>query len=165
MKTLATLIGFTLVATAALAQPLPRHPGRAVEEGQILSQFFQIRATRIQQCLGLSDDRSRALAERWGRWDREVMDRLRRMNEARQGFNQVLLGAETDEVKNAKLKPLLEQFLHLRAQQEDAKRRFEEEVMANLTPIQKVRLIILVEDLQPKLRGLLRDSRGRGGRY
>lgn len=157
----------TLLGAPLLVQPGPpaRQPGKAAEEGQILGQFFQIRAARLQQSLGLSEDRARSLAERWGRWDREVMARLRQMNEVRHQFNQVLLGSEGEDEKNARLKPLLEQFFALRKQQEDAKRRFEEEILVNLTPAQKVRLIILMEDLQPKLRGMLRESRGRGGRY
>jgi hypothetical protein len=152
-----------LALTAALlAQPGPRPP---LQDGPVLTQFFQIRSARIQQSLGLPEDRARALAERWGRWDREVMDRLRLMNEVRGQFSQVLLAAVTEDDKNARLKPLLERFLELRRQQEDARRKFEEEILVGLTPAQKVRLIILVEELQPKLRGLLRESRGRGGRY
>jgi hypothetical protein len=149
------------LSTTLLAQPSPR-PSL---DGPILTQFFQIRCARIQQSLGLPEDRARVLADRWGRWDREVMDRLRQINEVRGQFNQVLLGVVSEEEKNARLKPLLERFLELRRQQEDAKRRFEEEILVGLTPAQKVRLIVLMEDLQPKLRGLLRESRERGGRY
>jgi hypothetical protein len=149
------------LSTTLLAQPGPRPS----PDGPILTQFFQIRSARIQQSLGLPEDRARVLAERWGRWDREVMDRLRQMNEVRGQFKQVLLASVSEEEKNARLKPLLERFLDLRRQQEDAKRRFEEEILVGLTPAQKVRLIVLVEDLQPKLRDLLRESRGRGGRY
>ena len=87
------------------------------------------------------------------------------MNEIRQQFNPVLLGSDPEEVKNAKLKPLLEQFLALRRHQAQAKRRFEEEILANLSPAQKVRLIVLMEDLQPRLRGLFREQRERGGWY
>ena len=154
-------------AWALLAQPAapPRPPGQVLREGQLLSQCFQIRSARIQASLGLSEDRARALAERWGGWDREVLEQLRQMNEIRQQFNPVLLGSDPEEVKNAKLKPLLEQFLALRRHQAQAKRRFEEEILANLSPAQKVRLIVLMEDLQPRLRGLFREQRERGGRY
>jgi hypothetical protein len=151
-----------LLAQSGQGERVP--PGKPGPEGHILAQFFQLRVTGIQQSLGLPEDRARGLAERWGRWDREVMDRLRQMNQIRQQLHQVLMGAGSEEEKNAKLKPLLDQFLGLRRQQEDAKRRFEDDILVNLTPAQKARLIILVEDLQPRLRNLLREHRERGAR-
>ena len=151
-----------LVATALLGQPASGqrpHPDHALEEGQILSQCFQPRVAAIQQTLGFPEDRARALAERWLHWDREGLERMRQLGQLRHQCTQVLLGAGSEEQKNAAIKPLLEAFLLLRRQREEAKGRFETEILANLSPAQKVRLIILVEDQQGKLRGLLHEHR------
>ena len=154
------MLAFATVLTAQ--EPVPP-PGRAAAEGHLLAQFYQLRVTRIQQTLGISEDRARALAERWGRWDRDLMERGRQMMQLRAQFNQVLLGAGTEDEKSAKVKPLIDQFLDLRQQQEDAKHRFEAEILKSLTPAQQARMIILVEDIQSRIRETLRDARRGGG--
>ncbi|MGA2081293.1 MAG: hypothetical protein ABSH53_11860 [Holophaga sp.] len=160
------LILLPLLATALLAQPAPPpQAGKAVQEGQILSQFYAMRVARIQESLGLPEDRARALAERWGRWDREMMDRGRQMFQLRSQFNQVLLGAGSEEDKNARVRPLVDKFMDLRRQQEDAKRKFETEILQTLTPAQQARMIILVEDIQGRIRETLREARRNGGRF
>jgi len=155
-----------LTASLAAQQEPPAQPpaGKAAQEGHILAQFYQLRVSRIQQSLGLSEDRARALAERWGRWDRELMDRGRQMLQLRAQFNQILVGAGSEDDKNAKVKPLVDQFLELRQQQEDAKHRFEAEILKSLTPAQQARMILLVEDIQSRIRETLRDARKGGGR-
>ena len=152
--------------------PPPGHtgagqPARAAQEGQIMAQFFQLRVGRIQQSLGLPDDRARALAERWGRWDRDFIDRGRQMLQVRGQFNQILMGSGSEEEKSAKVKPLLDQFLDLRQQQEDGKRRFEGDILKTLSPAQQARMILLVEDIQGKIRETLREARhaAGGGRF
>jgi len=158
---------FALTASLAAQQepPAAPQPGKSAQEGHILAQFYQLRVGRIQQSLGLSEDRARALAERWGRWDRELMDRGRQMLQLRAQFNQILVGAGTEEDKNAKVKPLVDQFLDLRQQQEDAKHRFEAEILKSLTPAQQARMILLVEDIQSRIRETLRDARKGGGKF
>ena len=155
------LLMFALAATLSAQQEPP--PGRGAAEGHILAQFFQLRVARIQQSLGLTEDRARAMAERWGRWDRDLMERGRQMMQLRAQFNQVLLGAGSEDEKSAKVKPLVDQFLELRQQQEDAKHRFEAEILKSLTPAQQARMIILVEDIQSRIRETLRDARRGGG--
>jgi hypothetical protein len=160
------LLLLALATALGAAQPFPRpaHPERSVPEGQILAQYFQIRAGRIQQSLGLSEDRSRALAERWGRWDRVVMDRGGQMAGLRLRFNQILLGPGLEEDKCLRVKPFLDQFLTLRRQQEEDRRRFEEDILAGLSPAQQARMIVLMEDIQTRLREALREARARGPR-
>ena len=152
-------------ATVLAAQEPAPPPGRAAAEGHLLAQFYQLRVTRIQQTLGISEDRAKALAERWGRWDREFIGRSRQMVQLRGQLNLILLGAGPEDEKNAKVKPLVDQFLDLRQQQEAAKRQFETEILKSLTPAQQARMILLVEDIQGKIRDTLREARKGGGRF
>lgn len=156
------------LATALTAQepvPPPPLPGRSAQEASILSQLYQVRVARIQQCLGLSEDRSKALAERWGRWDKDFIGRARQMVQLRSQFNQILMGAGPEDDKNARVKPLVDQFLDLRQQQEDAKRRFEGDILKTLSPAQQARMILLVEDIQSRIRETLREARRNGGKF
>jgi hypothetical protein len=157
------MFAFTAVLSAQQEPPSGPPPGRAAAEGHILAQFYQLRVARIQASLGLPEDRARAMAERWGRWDRDLMERGRQMMLLRAQFNQVLLGAGSEDDKCAKVRPLVDQFLELRQQQEDAKHRFEAEILKSLTPAQQARMIILVEDIQGRIRETLREARRNGG--
>lgn len=160
---------FLLLALAATltAQQEPGQgalPGKSVQEGRILAQFYQMRVARIQQTLGISEDRAKVLAERWGRWERGFMDRGQQMNQLRTTFSQILIMAGSEEEKNSKIRTLVERFLALRAQQEEAKHQFEADILQNLTPVQQARMILLVEDIQTRIRETLRESRRQGGR-
>jgi len=155
------------LATSLAAQQGPGagpQPGRAFQEGQLLAQFYELRVNRIRQSLGLPEDRARALAERWGGWDREFMERGRQMVQLRAQFNQLLLGPGSEDEKNAKARPLLDRFMELRRQQEEGKRRFEADILQGLPPAQQVRMILLVEDIQGRIRETLREARRSGGR-
>ena len=151
-------------APASPAPALPA-PGKVAQEGHILAQFYQMRVTRIQQTLGISEARAKALAERWGRWDRDFIGRARQMMQLRSQLNQILVSPASEEDKCAKVKPLVEQFLDLRQQQEDAKHKFEAEMLKSLTPAQQARMILLVEDIQTRIRETLREARRGGGRF
>ena len=161
------LLMLTLTTALAAQQepPTAPPPGKAAQEGHIFAQFYQLRVARIQQSLGVSEDRAKALAERWGRWDRDLMERGRQMIQLRSQFNQILVGAGSEDEKNARVKPLVDQFMDLRQQQEDAKHRFEVEILKTLTPAQQARMILLVEDIQARIRDTLRDARKGGGRF
>ena len=155
------------VSAALVAQQEPPQgppPGRADQEGHFKALFYQMRVARIQQSVGLPEDRAKALAERWGRWDRDFIDRGRQMLQLRAQFNQILIGPGTEDEKGAKLKPLVEQFLALRQQQDKAKRQFEEDILQTLSPAQQARMIMLVEDIQNRIRDTLREARRSGGR-
>jgi hypothetical protein len=155
------------LATTLVAQQEPgvgAGGGRGLPEGPIMAQIYQMRVNRIQQSLGLPEDRAKILAERWARWDREFIDRAKQLGQLRQQFNQTLLGPGSEDEKSARLRPLLDQFMALRQQQEDAKRRFETDILQPLTPAQQARMILLVEDLQSRIRQTLRESRVGAGR-
>ncbi len=159
------LIPFLAATLAAQQGPgAGPQPGRAAKEAQLLAQFYELRVNRIRQSLGLPEDRARALAERWGNWDREFMDRGRQMMQLRAQFNQILMGPGNEDEKNARAKPLLDRFMDLRHQQEDSKRRFEVDILQGLPPAQQVRMILLVEDIQSRIRETLREARRGGGR-
>ena len=51
-------------------------------QGPVLIQLHQIRTQRIQQTLGVSEDRARAIADRWTRFDQDSMERHRQMRAA-----------------------------------------------------------------------------------
>jgi hypothetical protein len=164
MKRLMLMLALGTALSARQEPPAPPQPGRAVHDGQFLAKFQELRVTRIQQALGLPEDRARALAERWELWDRGFMDHGRQMMELRRQFNEILKAPGSEEEKNARIKPLLDKFLDLRRQQEDNKRRFEADILQSLSPAQQVRMILLVEDVQSKIREFLREARRGGGR-
>lgn len=143
--------------------PRPRRLERMQENGVLGQRLLHLRTNRIQEVLGLPEDRARAIAERWDRYDRDFMERARRLGELRGRFNQILIGPGNEDEKNAKVRPLLDQFMDLRRQQIDLKKGFEDDIRAQLSPAQQVRLIILVDELQQRIREALKESLG-GGR-
>jgi len=165
MKMVMLLMGLPL-----LAQQVPRprpHPPRP-EGGRTMAQnphfmakIYQVRVSRIQQVLGIPEDRARLVAERWARWDQEHMDRGQKAAELRRQFNEILMGPEKEEEKSAKLKPLVDLFVALRTQQEAGRKQFEEDVRAGLTPAQQARLILVMDEIQQRLRDALREAQGR----
>jgi hypothetical protein len=132
-----------------------------VQDSRFMARLFHIRAVRIQQVLCLPEDRSRALAERWGRWDREHLERGQQAMELRAQFNQILMGPEREEEKNLRLKPLMDQFIAVRQLQDAGRKQFEEDIRAGLTPAQQARLILVMEEIQQKLREGLKAVQGR----
>jgi len=150
---------FCLLLAASLSAQGGPGMGRGHFRSQLMNQLSQIRAQRIQQTLGIPHDQARDIAERWGRFDQELMERQRQIRHLRLQVNGVLLGPGSDDEKNARLRPLLAQFSSLRRQQHDLRLSFESEIMGSLPPVQQARLIILVEDLQKNLREAVRSGR------
>lgn len=155
----------TLVAAPASAQ----QGGRQRREGQFQNNgqpseaaaapwLMQLRTQRITQTLQVPEDQARAIAKRWSQFDGDFISRARQMAQLRGRFNQILIGPGAEDEKNAKLKPLLEQFMDLRRQQLELKNRFEDDVRGGLSPAQQVRLILLVDDLQKTIREGIRDA-------
>lgn len=144
----------------APAQGLPERPRRMerAEAAAAAPMLMRVRMNRLQESLNLPDDRAKAIAERWARFDAEFMTRARELGRLRGRFNEILLGPGTEEDKNARLKPLLEQFVDLRKQEVELKIRFEDEVRAGLSPAQQVRLIILVDDLTRQIREGIKEA-------
>jgi len=99
------------------------------------------------------------MADRWGQFDREALERHRELRQIKQQINGILVGPGSDGEKSAKLRPLLDQFTRLRTQQQEKRQAFESEIVAPLTPVQRARMVFLVEDLQKSLREALREGR------
>jgi hypothetical protein len=127
-------------------------------EGPIAVRLYQMRMSRIQQTLGLSEDRARVIVDRWKQYDREFVESASRINPLRHSFDEILRSPTSEEEKNTRLKPLLDQFLILHTQQDQSRHRFEDDIRANLSTAQQVRLILLVEDMHQELGETLREA-------
>lgn len=154
-----------LLLTALLAQqpmrsvPPPetgQDPGEAQPDPRPLLRF---RAERLRTGLGLAPAQADAIAQRWGRFDQEHFQRQRQIAALRLRFNDILMGPEPEDRKSVLIKPLLDQFMALRDQQIDAKRRFEEDIRKDLSPAQQARLVLMVDDLNKKVLDALRERR------
>jgi hypothetical protein len=133
-------------------------PGHAqVEEARPLARF---RMDQLQQSVGLPEAQARSVVERWSRFDLEQFEKIKQIQQVRRRFNDILLGPGTEEDKNARVRPLLDQFLELRRQQADLKLKFEEDIRAKLSPAQQVRLILHVEEMQRRVAEAFREGFG-----
>ncbi len=144
--------------------PHPEPPGMkpGPARDRVMARISQIRAERLQQSLGLPEDKAKAIAARWQQLDLDGMDYRQRMRQIRQRVNDTLMGPGSEEDKNAKLRPMLEEHTNLRARQHNSRQKFEDEIRASLTPAQQGRLILLMEDLQHTIQEALRGQRGQG---
>jgi hypothetical protein len=124
-------------------------PGHAQVEGE--RPLARFRMDQLQQSVGLPEPQARSVAERWSRYDLEQFEKTKQIQQVRRRFNDILLGPGVEEEKNARVRPLLEQFLELRRQQAELKLKFEEDIRAKLSPAQQVRLILHVEEMQRRV--------------
>jgi len=131
-------------------------PGQAQAEDE--RPLARYRLEQLQQSVGLPEDQARTVVERWSRYDREQFDKTQQIHQLRRRFKDILLGPGSEEEKNAKVRPLLDQFVDLRRQQAELKFRFEDDIRAKLSPAQQVRLIIQVEDMQRRVVEALRQG-------
>jgi len=145
---------FLLIASLTLASL----PGQTqAVEGRPLARF---RLDQLQHSVGLPEEQAKAVVDRWSRYDQDRDDKTRQIHQIRRRFNDILLGPGTEEEKDAKVRPLLEQFVELRRQQADLKFHFEEDIRAKLTPAQQVRLILHVEEMQRRVVEALHEGLG-----
>jgi len=121
--------------------------------------LLRFRAQRLKEGLGITQAQADTIAQRWARFDQEHFTRQRQIAALRLRFNDILMGPDSEEHKGAVIKPLLDQFMELRQQQEDARHRFEEDIRAGLTPAQQARLILMVDDLNRQILDALRERR------
>lgn len=120
---------------------------------------MRFRAKRLEESLGLDPAKAESIARRWTQMDREHFQRQRQIAALRLRFNDILMGPESEDRKNALVKPLLEQFTAIRDEQMEAKRHFEDDIRQGLSPAQQARLILLVDDLNKKVMDALRERR------
>lgn len=143
----------TLLMTLLLFAILPLR-AQAEDERPLV----RYRMEQLQQTVGLPEDQARAVVERWSRYDREQFDKTQQIRQIRQRFNDILMGPGSEEEKNAKVRPLLEQFVELRRQQVELKFKFEQDIRTRLSPAQQVRLITHVEEMQRRMVEALRQG-------
>ncbi len=150
---------FLLPALIVAVQPLAlaQAPAQPEGEGRLLYQF---RVEHLERNVGLTEDQARSVADRWARFDRELFEKTRQVRELRAQFNDILMGPGSEEEKNAKVKPLLDQFVALRHQQMNLKLQFEDDIRARLSPAQQVRLIVQVDEMQRRMLEVLRQGLG-----
>jgi len=148
-----TLLPALLIA----AMPVVQAQAPSEDEGRLLYRF---RMNHLQQNVGLPEDQARVVVERWARYDRDLFEKTRQVREIRAQFNDILLGPGTEEEKNTRVQPLLDQFVALRHQQMNLKLQFEDDIRAHLSPAQQVRLIIQVDEMQRRMLEALRQGLG-----
>lgn len=167
-----TALILTLAALSLSAQgrlrperpPLDRPMGRPGPGGgplreRVMAQLHELRMKKIQQSLGVPEEKARAIADRWAQFDQESISRRRLMNELRQQNKNTLMGPGSEEDKNKKLQPIVEHLAGLRQQQEESRKRFEEDLRGSLTPAQQGRFILLVEEFQQTLKEAIQERR------
>jgi hypothetical protein len=143
--------------TFLLLVGLSAHAQAQAEDERPLVRF---RMEQLQQTVGLPEEQARVVVERWSRYDREQFEKTRQIQQIRRNFNDILMGPGSEDEKNAKVRPLLEQFVELRRQQAELKFKFEEDIRARLSPAQQVRLITHVEEMQRRMVEALRQGLG-----
>jgi hypothetical protein len=162
----ALLLTMTALALGAQGHPRLERPRRDAAERpnllrreRIAARLHEIRSTKLQQSLGLSDEKTKAIADRWAKFDEDSFSRRQQMVQLRQQVNASLTGPGSEEEKNKRLQPVVEQLAGLRQQQQEARKRFEEEIRGSLTPAQQGRFILLVDEFQKSLQEAIQDQR------
>lgn len=154
------LFAMFLPAALLMGQGTPSaskdHATKGDSQGNILLRLHRMRSERLQQALGIAEDRARAIADRWEQFDLDNRDLRRRMRQLHEQVNGLLFGPLPEEDKNARIKPLVEQFAAMHQQQLELRRRFDEDVRNALSPAQQGRLLLVVDEIQ---RALLEEIR------
>lgn len=162
----ALILALTTLTLGAQGRPRPDRPRRDFAERRamprrerIVAQLHDIRSRRLQQSLGLTEDKAKAIADRWSQFDGDSFARRQQMGQLRQQMNETLVGPGSEAEKNKKLEPIVGQLAGLRQQQQEARKRFEEDVQGSLTPAQQGRFILLMEAFQKALQEAIQDQR------
>lgn len=148
---------FLIPALIVAVQPQAQAQTQPEGEGRLLYQF---RVEHLERNVGLSEDQAKAVADRWARFDRDLFEKTRQIRDLRTQFNDILMGPGTEDEKNARVKPLLDQFVALRHQQMNLRMQFEDDIRARLSPAQQVRLIVQVDEMQQRMLEVLRQGLG-----
>lgn len=160
------IVALTALTLAAQGRARPERSFRGPSERRvgpnrerIVAQLHEFRSKRLQQSLGLTEEKANAIANRWSQFDEISMTRRREMAQLRQQMNGALMGPGTEEEKNKKIEPIVGQLAGLRQQQQYARKHFEEEVQATLTPAQQGRFILLMDEFQKSLQEAIQEQR------
>ncbi len=163
-----------LVVALALPVLLSAQPARRFgkaeaqgEDGALARQMAAVRLKQIREVMALPEAQAQAITDRWSQHDHEFVQNTRQLNHLRAQFREVLLGPGGEEEKNARIRPLLDQFMDLRRKQMESRARFETDIRAGLSPAQQARLIMLVDEFTRRLAeglanrpGLMRRQQG-----
>ncbi len=158
-----TLTALTLGAQGRPRLERPRREGferpSMPRRERIVRELHEIRTRKLQQSLGLTEEKARAIADRWAKFDENSFANRQQMVQLRQQMNATLMGPGSEDDKNKKLQPVVEQLTGLRQQQQDARKRFEEDIRGSLTPAQQGRFILLVDEFQKSLLEAIQEQR------
>lgn len=145
----------------AAPPPLQGPPGSkaVLRRDMILARLHQIRVDRLQQALGISPEKAKEIADRWEQLDVDNHERHQRMRRLHKQINGILLSSLSEEEKNARIRPLVEQTATLRQEQNDTRRKFEDDIRVTLTPAQQGRFLLTIEEIQKALLEAIRAQR------
>ena len=145
-----------LSAQGRLRPERPRPNSRAearreLRRDRVMAFVHQLRMKRIQQGLGVPEGKARTIADRWAQFDDDSHGRRQEMKKLRDQVNGILVGPGSEDEKNAKLKPMVEQLAALQRQQQETKQVFEDDLRSTLSPTEQGRFIILMEEFNRSL--------------
>ena len=121
--------------------------------------LHELRSKKLQRSLGLTEEKANGIADRWAQFDEDSFSRRVQMGQLRHQMNATLMGPGSEEDKNLKLKPVVEELGGLRQQQEASRKRFEEDIRGSLTPAQQGRFILLVDEFQKSIQDAIQEQR------
>ena len=161
------LLSLLIPATFLAGQGRPpalkeRGPKAGLWREQIVTRLHRVRMERLQQALGVSTEKAKVIADRWAQFDLDSRDSRQHLRQLQRQVNRILLSPLTEEEKNTRIRPLLEQLSTLRLQQQELRRKFEEEIRTSLTPAQQGRFLLVEEELQHALMEAIREQRSTG---
>ena len=158
-----TLTALTLGAQGRLRPDRPHRdpPERraAPRRERIATMLHELRSKKLQRSLGLTEEKANGIADRWAQFDEDSFSRRVQMGQLRHQMNATLMGPGSEEDKNLKLKPVVEELGGLRQQQEASRKRFEEDIRGSLTPAQQGRFILLVDEFQKSIQDAIQEQR------
>ena len=143
----------------APSPPKDRGPKSDPWQGEILTRLHRMRVDRLQQSLGIPEGRAKAIADRWAQFDQDGRNYRLRMKQLQKQVSGILFSPLTEDEKNARIRPLMEQYSSLRQQHDDLRRKFEDEVRDPLTPAQQGRLLLLMEEIQHAMFEAIKNQR------
>ena len=160
------LLLLTALTLGAQVRARPERPFRDFSERRagprrerIVAALHELRSRKLQRSLGLTEEKANAIADRWALFDEESSSRRHLMGQLRQQMNTTLVGPGSEDEKNRKLQPVVDELATLRQQQEASRKRFEEDIRGSLTPAQQGRFILLVDEFQKSVQEAIQEQR------
>ncbi len=154
-----------LAATGLFAQGWKDHPRPMHRPGPgMFEEIQRMQVERLKHHLGIPEEKAKAIASRWSKYIWDSSTQARKSGQMRQQLEEILRSPSSEDEKNTRLKPLLDQFLNQRQAVHDLRKAFEDDIRVGLTPAQQARLIGMTDDFQRHLREGMREAVRRGGR-